>query len=210
MLRMRLRGGDIPFSLSEETVSVPQRCADDLREALRWVNEDLAPMPPDYAPRRPFRREDQDGNVVASRWKRLIGWWLDSLVVSLCIVAARTWDISTGYAFVAVGVYFICCTHWFGATVGKLIVKVEVVDADHEHRGRVSWRQSAVRWGATAAPAMLAGLLGPNRVAELLLLISQVVFYAPIQWDPLGQGLHDRLAQTVVLQRPGRNRPHDR
>ena len=167
-------------------------------------------MPPDYAPRRPFRREDHDGNIVASRWKRLIGWWLDSLIVSSCYLAAREWDISTWFAFAVIGVYFIGCTRWFGATVGKRIVQVEVVDADHENRGRVTWRQSAVRWGATAAPATIAGLLGPTWVTQLFLLIAQVVFYAPIQWDPLGQGLHDRLAHTVVLQRPGRNRLHDK
>ena len=207
MLWMRLRGDDVPFDVTGETVSVPERCADRLHEAMRWVAEDLAPMPIAYDPPRPFQREDREGNVVASRWMRLFGWWLDSLIVSVSYAVASGLDVSAWIAFAAVGAYVVCTTHWFGGTLGKLVVGIEVVDADHPG-ARVGWGRSAVRWGATVLVAALAALLGSGRGAEILLLVSTLAIYAPILWDQRGQGLHDRLARTVVLRR--QQRPRDR
>ncbi|MCX6522206.1 MAG: RDD family protein [Actinobacteria bacterium] len=207
MLWMRLRGDDVPFDVTGETVSVPERCADRLNDALRWVAEDLAPMPITYDPPRPFQREDSEGNVVASRWMRLFGWWLDSLIVSVSYAAASGLDVSAWIAFAAVGVYFVCTTHWFGGTLGKLVVGIEVVDAEHPG-ARVGWGRSAIRWGATVLVAALAALLGSGRGAEILLAVSTLAIYSPILWDQRSQGLHDRLARTVVLRRQQRPRGH--
>jgi uncharacterized RDD family membrane protein YckC len=208
MLWMRLRGDDVPFDVSGEVVLVPARCADQLHEAVRWVAEDLAPMPLAYEPPRPFQREDREGNVVASRWMRLFGWWLDSLIVSFSYVAANELGVSSWIAFAAIGVCVVCTTHLFGGTPGKLVVGIEVVDADHPDGGTIGWGRSAVRWASTVVVAALSALLGSSRGVEVLLLVSTLAIYAPILWDQRGQGMHDRLARTVVLRRRPRARRH--
>lgn len=205
MLWFRLRGAEVPYSVSGESVLVPQRCADVLAEAMRWVEEDLAPMPSDHAPPRPFHRTDDVGNVVAPRWKRVLGWWIDSLFVSIAYGVAIELDVSSWVAFAVVGVYVVACTRWFAGTPGKLVVGIEVVDAAGEDRARIGWGRSIARWAVTVSVAVVAGLLGSNPVSEVLLFVSPIVFYAPILWDPRGQGLHDRLARTVVLERRPRS-----
>jgi uncharacterized RDD family membrane protein YckC len=198
LLWMRLRGDGVPFEFDGEMVSVPGVRADDLDEALRWVTEDLVPMETNYATPRPFRRVLADGTVVASRWKRLLGWLVDSVLVSPLYLVARVLDVSGLFSYALIGLYVICFTHWFGGTAGKLIVGVRVIDANDG--GRSGWRGAAIRWLVTASPVLAAALVGPNRIVQLFLFVVEIAIYLPIVWDPFGQGLHDRLAQTIVVR----------
>lgn len=204
MLWMRLRGDGVPFEFDGEMVSVPAVRANDLDEALRWVTEDLAPMETNYATPRPFRRELADGTVVASRWRRLVAWFLDSVLVSPVYLMARELDVSGWLSYAVIGLYVIGFTHWFGGSAGKLIMGVRVIDADDG--GRPGWRDSAIRWLVTASPVLAAALLEPNRIVQLFLFVLQIAIYLPIVWDPRGQGLHDRAAQTSVVRR--HSHPH--
>jgi uncharacterized RDD family membrane protein YckC len=90
------------------------------------------------------------------------------------------------------GVYNVTLTRWRGQTVGKMavgIVVVEIADGSLP-----SWGNAISRWALPAVAALVpwVGTLG-------VLLI-----YLWILWDPNKQGLHDKVAKTVVIHKERR------
>jgi uncharacterized RDD family membrane protein YckC len=84
------------------------------------------------------------------------------------------------------GVYYVVFTALRGQTLGKIVMKMRVVDWD---RGRIpSWMQSFIRWGAVAA-------VGAIPVLGVLIF----VMYGWLLFDKRRQGLHDKAARTLVL-----------
>ncbi len=153
---------------------------------------------------RPFQRLFEDGQILASRLRRLLGGFVDGGVASLVYLAAREAQVSGWLAFATIGVSTVCFTRWFGGTPGKLIVGMRVVVA--RDGGSVGWIGAAMRWLVTASVVVVGALLGANAIVQLLLFVAQMAIYAPILWDPHAQGLHDRVANTVVVQcRSGRD-----
>lgn len=91
------------------------------------------------------------------------------------------------------------------ASPGQLLIGIRLTDDGH--RAGVTARQAILRWIALAAPLAVASLL-----AVALSLNGVVVFGIPLAaWygallvttarSPTKQGLHDRLAQTIVAKK---------
>ena len=136
---------------------------------------------------------------LANPLRRLVARILDMLtVVVLGLMVLPFFDVSAGdpttlrggpfLAFLAIwGVYEIGLTSWRGMTIGKMAARVKVVDRS---TGRTpSLLVCAVRWMVPAA----AGLI------PYLGLIGWVVVYMWILGDVNRQGLHDKLAGTLVV-----------
>ena len=95
------------------------------------------------------------------------------------------------YAIVGVAVW--------GRTLGKLVAGTRVLN---ESTGRPpGWWRATLRWVAQAL-VELAALFFARRTAVALPLIEVVylpVLYGGILWDQNRQGLHDKLAGTIVV-----------
>lgn len=90
--------------------------------------------------------------------------------------AAEDFGLSIGW----IGIYFILCTALFkGQTFGKRILSLKVVRLNNKPIGLL---YSFERFGGYAA-GLATGLLG----------------FAQIYWDSNRQGIHDKIASTVVL-----------
>ncbi len=86
-----------------------------------------------------------------------------------------------GYGFGWAGVYFTLFTFLLhGQTPGKFIFRIKVVQLDGQ---RLSVWSSFARYGGYAA-SVVTGLAG----------------FLQIFWDPNRQGLHDKVASTVVIK----------
>jgi uncharacterized RDD family membrane protein YckC len=87
--------------------------------------------------------------------------------------------------------YLVPMSALTGQTLGKRLRGVRTLRVDGR---RVGWVTSLVRYGVPAVATMLlARLLGP--------LSLLVVLFGVLSWmrNPNEQGLHDRLAKTVVV-----------
>jgi uncharacterized RDD family membrane protein YckC len=139
--------------------------------------------------------------VLASRAKRLAGFVADLVVltgVALVLVpltGASFDDVDTLSPtstfslanLVVLALYQIGFIAWRGQTPGKVIVGTEVVDID---TGAVPDLTGAVaRFVLPAAAGFVPGFGTGLTIAV----------YAWILWDPRRQGLHDKLARTVVV-----------
>jgi uncharacterized RDD family membrane protein YckC len=194
MLWMRLRADDVLFAFDGQTVTVRNTSVEELTSALSWVENDLQPMAEDYATPRPLRRVADDGSVVAARWRRLAGWFIDSAVVGVTFTAAQRLGMSWWMLLPLSALYTIGMTHTCGRTVGKFAAGTEVVD---QATGALpSWSQAAFRWGTIASVSTAYSLFGSE--LRPLLALTQIAIYAPILWDPRGRGLHDVAAKTYV------------
>ena len=170
---------------------------------------------------------------VASPWRRLAGYLLDSLVWVVLAVAFShfTWTRRAGelptwghwWTFASVAIeaaYVIVSIGSFDRTLGQAAVGMRVVTPDGTSPG---YRRAIVRW-LVVAPASI-GVLVPyltirhsNVLPYLTIRHSNLrvdpwgfwllIVYIPILFDRLNRGLHDRAAGTVVVvvTHPGRRR----
>jgi uncharacterized RDD family membrane protein YckC len=200
MLWMRLRRDDVAYVFDGDHVTVSDSNAPLLVEALAWVNSEVRSPPQGFYERpRPFRRTLDDGSVIASRWRRIAGAYVDSIVIGVPFATAHRLGLSSWALFPLSALYVIGMTGRWGRTVGKLATGTKVVSV--VGRPRLTWRQSGARWVEVGWIGIAAGLVGGD--AALLLFLLQAVVYAPVLWDPLGRGLHDRLADTIVIKAAG-------
>jgi len=132
--------------------------------------------------------------VVAARWRRVVATLIDSVVITMMSVAAHRLGASHTFVAVVGALYMIVMTRRWGRTVGKFLIEIRVIDAA---RRRPNWRQSIVRWGAVGWIGIAAHLSGGS--ANKALFIAELAIYVPALFDPLGRGLHDRLAGTMVV-----------
>jgi len=90
--------------------------------------------------------------------------------------------------FVTVFTYETLAVAWKGRTLGKLALGIRVARFDNGRRPL--WWQAGIR---VALPAVIATIPHP---------LTQIVFigiYFSSQFDPMGRGLHDKAAGTVVV-----------
>ncbi len=139
---------------------------------------------------------------LATAARRLGGFALDSIVyilmalVVLIMAGTDFQALADGEATIPnsvlladlllVGVYQVTLTATTGQTIGKMIVRTRVVDEDTG--AMPGWQQSFLRWGAPAAIGIVPW------IGYLVL-----VMYAWLLWDRRRQGLHDKLARTLVV-----------
>lgn len=146
--------------------------------------------------------EPKDPLPLATPARRLAGFLLDVIIyvgiatVALIIVGtdfdalARGDDVVSGPVLfmivIVIGVYQVTLITSRGQTVGKMLVRTRVID--DTSRGLPSFQQAFVRWGAPAAVGAVPWL---SLLAPLM--------YAWLLRDPRRQGLHDKLAGTMVV-----------
>jgi uncharacterized RDD family membrane protein YckC len=137
-------------------------------------------------------------DTLAPIGRRLAAWLLDSIVLSpliMLITLLFGGDLSKGLGDIPQGAlsvfwlvlvaYTIGLVARSGQTLGKRMMRIRVADAV---TGAVpNLDQSARR----AAPVLI-------QVVPVLGALS-VFLYLPALWRPRRQGLHDRLAATVVV-----------
>ena len=197
MLWMRLRRDDVTFVFDGHDVTVPEASGPLLADALAWVNTEVQSPPQGfYPPVRPFRSVLDDRSVIASRWRRFTGAYIDGIVIGVPFATAHRLGLPNWALLPLSAVYVVGMIGLWGRTVGKLATGTKVVSV--VGRPRLTWGQSVARWVDVGWIGIAAGLVGGH--AALLLFLLQAVAYAPILWDPLGRGLHDRLADTIVIR----------
>lgn len=129
--------------------------------------------------------------------QRLLGRLVDVLLMAPVVAAARFLVDGRGGAAVALALvtaYEVGMVAVGGRTVGKALLGTRIVDA---RTGAAPIPlQAVLRWGALAAGAVVA-LLVPAIEGVQVAWIWIVVL--PVLKGPLHQGLHDRLARTVVV-----------
>jgi uncharacterized RDD family membrane protein YckC len=104
-------------------------------------------------------------------------------LVTVLIMALVGLVLTAGYEIVMIGLR--------GATLGKLIVHIRVVNAN---TGQVPGMGAAfARWGVMFGPNILNFLLCIGALLELLVVLS------PLFDDQRRQGWHDKAAKTLVV-----------
>ncbi len=152
----------------------------------------------------------------ARRFPRLVAWTVDVIIASVLLwlilgviaygdVIEMFVDGTGGWASasyivvqIVVGLgYFVVLTAVWGATLGKVAMRMKVVDAGGAKPGfgAVLLREFIVAGLPQIATIMLT-LNGGGFVSALIIVL--VVF--PVLVDDRRQGLHDKLARTFVVR----------
>ncbi len=140
----------------------------------------------------PDQRVSQTEFELASVRSRAIARLIDlviigvtGVVIATSLLALNVYDSESGLgllSFPAVWVvYEVALIAARGQTLGKKAVGIKVVTTNNEPPGGKS---AAIRWAITAG--------------ELIFLFSFVLFLMPLR-DKKRQGLHDKLAKTLVV-----------
>jgi uncharacterized RDD family membrane protein YckC len=144
------------------------------------------------------------GLPLASPGKRLAGALIDGsifILLSLATIPSTQDTARSGMAvawFVIGAVYEIGLTAAKGQTLGKMLVRTQVLDRSGERLP--AWNQSVVRWLVPAVPNVVAFMVTGFGVDALFFIWSLVV-YIPILRSADRRGWHDRAAGTVVIDR---------
>jgi uncharacterized RDD family membrane protein YckC len=195
MLWMRLRAGDVLHVFDGHDVTVPAIRAAELFDAVAWVTREVRSPPRGHYPQpHPFERTAERGVVIAARWRRVVAACIDSVVLGMLSVAAHRLGAPRRLVVLLGALYVIVMTWRWGRTVGKFLIEIRVVDAA---RRRPNLRQSIVRWAAVGWIGIAARWSDGS--ANKALFFAQLAIYVPALFDPLGRGLHDRLAGTMVV-----------
>ena len=153
------------------------------------------------------------GFVFASMGRRFVAWAIDtiivyalavvgSLLITLVVGAGRLppdlWIVAIG---VVSGAYFI--GSWLGsrrATLGQRWLKIAVHNAAD---GRtLSAPQAILRLVIVGYPLILAPFVGAilNGAVTAALVVLALILLGTSAMSKTGQGLHDRLASSLVVQ----------
>jgi uncharacterized RDD family membrane protein YckC len=134
--------------------------------------------------------------LVAGFGLRLAGWLVDSLVFWIAAVALRIamapsaafWGGQLFYA-----AYCVLLVGLAGKTLGNRAVGTQVVAADDA--ARPGLRRGVIRWGVVFVPAFVAFLV----TGFWLLVPWELAVYSPVLFTRLHQGVHDLVADVIVL-----------
>jgi len=169
------------------------------------------------APVRQAAAQVVDGLVIARTFTRLVAFMIDTLFLTLLNLAAigalglfasdreTSLDLVISVAFVVVDfLYFVGLwrSGWH-ATLGMRLLGLRVLAATTSTT--LSFNDALLRWIALSGAVAILALV--PRVAGTLGLISAlwvIILLVTTAIHPLHQGLHDRWARSVVVQRaPG-------
>jgi uncharacterized RDD family membrane protein YckC len=154
---------------------------------------------------------------------RLMAWWLDSIIVAIpaLILAAllgggaataglRLAGVSLVASVIAVGIhllYFVA--FWTGssrATPAMRLMKLQISDAKTGDVPTV--QQGIVRWLAIGGVFQLVQIIpGLTAAGAALAVLWALVLLATTATSPTRQGVHDRLADTALVQPAGAQTP---
>jgi len=120
------------------------------------------------------------GTKYATFGMRLFAYLIDGLIFAPIYLALGKVADSDLFYLIFYTAYFVWMTGTYGATIGKMVVKIKVVK---ENGGKVSYADALVR-----------------EIASYLSAVIFFVGYLNIFWDTKKQTWHDKLAHTLVVQ----------
>ncbi|MBI5019085.1 RDD family protein [Candidatus Gottesmanbacteria bacterium] len=116
-------------------------------------------------------------------WKRLLAYAIDTLLIYIVFWLIPGVDMEDTWVnvamFVAWTAYFVWMVGTYGATIGKMVLKLKIVK---ENGKRVSYSDALLR-----------------ELASYLSLFVLGIGFLSIGWDPRKQGWHDKIAKTIVV-----------
>jgi uncharacterized RDD family membrane protein YckC len=148
---------------------------------------------------------------LASPWRRLAGYIAEGIVLgglaAIVLAATSSSTLVAACSVTLIVLNGVVAVAVFGQTLGMMLVGMRVVRPPS--RRPPSWATVLVRWLVATGPAFVVALLAraarPGLPGGVWLGIStldwvwQITVYAPILFDHLNRGLHDRAAHTVVI-----------
>ena len=211
---LMLTSGAVPHGWQGDHLVVPhvrQVEVDSILEAMEDAEPIEAPPSavPELGPREPLPLAAVDPSPVAGPARRLLGFLLD-LVLLVVVSAVIRQQLAGEGALQSVVVtaliagltpaYEIVGVARWGRTVGKTIVGTRVVVATD---GSVpGWKRAALRWAVPWGPSYLTSW-APGVWGFLSLAVLGNAWLLVVYWGVLGhprrQGLHDRVAGTIVV-----------
>ena len=213
-LELLLSSRRIPHEWSRDHVVVAAARADEVDDLL----EGLGPEPSHGAPVQddPSLEEDVDfaprmEHVIAGPGRRLLGAVVDGAVWTVMSMGLSYADPFGGDAALAhevtmagvIAAYEIVSVALWGRTIGKLVAGTRVVAL--ESGATPGWSPAALRWAVPSIAAVASIFPGDGLAAGLASIVSGVVtiiVYVGVLQGPLRQGVHDKVAVTVVVRVP--------
>lgn len=126
--------------------------------------------------------------------QRVLARTLDAFLVGILTIPLRAvmpGRIGVLASVVVLLAYEGAMTHWFAATVGKLVMGTRIRNADGN---AISGARATLRFGVVALGTVIAMLFAvPMFAAGWVVIIG-----APVMFGPAHRGIHDRLAATTV------------
>ena len=153
-----------------------------------------------------------EGLVIAGTFSRLVAFAIDGALlgaISVAVTAAtglydpgRDPSIALGVALVLLvldGVYFVgLWRSGWQATLGMRLIGLRLLSASDA--ATLSLDRAVIRWFALTGALQLIALIPALAALAVLWLIWELVLLLTTATDRLHQGLHDRLAGSVVVQ----------
>ena len=147
-------------------------------------------------------------HVIAGPGRRLLGAGVDGAMWLAVGTGLSYAGLSGDDAAVARGVtmaglvaaYQIVSGALSGRTIGKLVASTRVVAL--ESGATPGWSQAVLRWAVPAIVSLGSLFQGDGLVGGLAATVSgvvSIVVYVGLLKEPLRQGLHDKVAGTVVV-----------
>ncbi len=213
-LELLLTGRQIPHEWSRAQVVVPTARADEVDDLL----DGLGPDPPSAGSvqdepnaEEPLESGPRIEHVIAGPGRRLLGAVVDGAVwlavgTGLSYAGLSGDDAAFARAVTMaalIAAYEIVSVALWGRTIGKLVAGTRVVALESGATPGLS--RAVLRW---AVPAIVSlgslfqsdGLAGG--LASMVSGVVTIVVYVGLLKEPLRQGVHDKVAGTVVVLVP--------
>lgn len=214
-------GGDLLASIVADPPVPLRKRRPDLSAGLeravgRFLERDPKDRPQTHAQARELLRPFAELKLVpAERWRRVLAWWLDQLLLSIPFlvymsVTGESWDAaysqpltwsSVLLALVPQCAWFSPFERLWGTTPGKRLLELVVVD---ERGGRIGWTAALLRPLLFQLPVTLTYLLflgaEASGVAVLGTAAGLLVFVTMRRHNGWA-GVHDLLTRTRVRRR---------
>ncbi len=162
-----------------------------------------------------------DAYPIARLWPRTAAWFVDGVAVAVVqvlvmgvvagamgggVVVATLPGYQLANVAVGLGVGFLYLVGlWTGggrATLGMRLFGLQVGNA--ADGASLNLRQAVIRWAALGNPiSALAGFDVLSGAAMLILALWYLVLLVSTSNDQWRMGLHDRLAESLIVARPG-------
>lgn len=214
-LALMLTGAAIRYGWEGDVLVVPHRReaeVDELIDTIEQAEPAELPADPTVRPRISTGLHGQhpkDTPYLAGPGRRLLGFLLDAaLLTAVSLIVHRAFDpgsrrpllVSLAMMVLVAGYQIVTIACW-GRTIGKTVVGTRVVAAaDHSTPG---WRRATLRWAVVVGPLFVTVWLqsGIGRwIDPILGNVWMIVVYVGVLHHPLRQGLHDRVADTLVVE----------
>lgn len=214
-LALMLTGAAIPHGWEGDILVVPHLREAEVDELIDSIEEaEPAELPADSTvrPQIPTGLQGQQSEhtpYLAGPGRRLLGFLLDAaLLTAVSLIVHRLFDpgsrrpllVSLAMMVLVASYQIVTIARW-GRTIGKTVVGTRVVAAtDHSTPG---WRRATLRWAVVVGPLFVTVWLprGIGRwIDPIVGNVWMIVVYVGVLRHPLRQGLHDRVAGTLVVE----------